>query len=61
MDRRVNKTTPETSTLWLAIGLGGFSVVASFFLAIYCSSAGIGKETAAIEPNSVEVVENATN
>lgn len=37
MERELDKTSPDTSTLWLAIGLGGFSVVASFVLAIYCS------------------------
>ena len=61
MDRRVDKTVPDSSTLWLAIGLGGFSVIASFFLAIYCSNAGVVEETAAVETNRFEVVEQATN
>ena len=61
MDRRVDKTAPDSSTLWLAIGLGGFSVVASFFLAIYCSTGDVVEETAAAEPNRFEVVEQAAN
>jgi hypothetical protein len=61
MDRRVDETGPDSSTLWLAIGLGGFSVIASFFLAIYCSTDGVVEETAAAEANRFEVVEQASN
>ena len=61
MDRRVDKTTPDSSTLWLAIGLGGFSVIASFFLAIYYSTSGVIEETAAIEASSFEAVEQVAN
>ena len=60
MDQRAEKTAPDSSTLWLAIGLGGFSVFASFFLAIYYSNINAGEEEVAREASALEVVEHAS-
>ena len=56
MDRRLDKTGPDASTLWLAIGLGGFAVFASFFLAIYFSTSSTAQQTAAVEAQTIETV-----
>ena len=54
MDHRMDKTAPDTSTLWLAIGIGGFSVFASFFLAIYCSTLDTGMNATPIEASGLD-------
>lgn len=40
MEKKLDETTPDPGILWLAIGIGVFSVFASFVLAIYCSNTG---------------------
>lgn len=39
MPDKLDEDAPDPGTLWLAIGIGVFSVLASFALAIYCASA----------------------
>jgi len=39
MEKRLEDKAPDPGTLWLAIGIGVFSVLASFVLAIYYSNA----------------------
>lgn len=38
MENEADGSAPNVSTLWLAIGLGVFSVVSSFLLAVYLSA-----------------------
>lgn len=40
MQNGLNDKAPDPGMLYLAIGIGVFSVLASFTLAIYCSGAG---------------------
>lgn len=40
MENKLDDQAPDPGMLWLAIGIGVFSVLASFVLAIYCSAAG---------------------
>ncbi|MEM1052512.1 MAG: hypothetical protein AAGI28_10495 [Pseudomonadota bacterium] len=54
MERKVDDTAPDASTLYLAIGIGAFSVVASFLLAIYCSTTSNDEETAVTDANSID-------
>lgn len=54
MERKFDDQAPDQSMLWLAIGIGGFSVFASFLLAIYSSTDGTGSETAAVESQAME-------
>jgi len=51
MERKVDDQAPDPSMLWLAIGIGVFSVLASFFLAIYSSTDG---DTASQEQQAFE-------
>lgn len=60
MERKVDNQTPDASTLWLAIGIGGFSVLASFFLAIYFAAMSPSSENAAIEAKNLEVSASPT-
>lgn len=39
MEYELDEKAPDPGMLWLAIGIGVFSVLASFFLAIYCAQA----------------------
>lgn len=66
MEQELNNQTPDQNTLWLAIGIGVFSVFASFFLAIYFAAVTTHQETSAhatqtIQAASVEAapIENA--
>lgn len=61
MDRQLDEANPDTSTLWLAIGIGGFSVFASFFLAIYCSTSDLGANATPIEANSLDSAVQSTD
>jgi hypothetical protein len=61
MERQEEKTAPNTSTLWFAIGLGGFSVLASFFLAIYYSTLNSSDDRAEAETSSFETVNHASD
>lgn len=56
MDQRTNDQAPDASTLWLAIGIGAFSVFASFFLAIYFAAATTHGETTSHEAQAIEAV-----
>lgn len=59
MENKADEQKPDASTLWLAIGLGGFSVIASFFLAICSSSNGVGSDTASNEVSPMDAAEHA--
>ncbi|MCK0098235.1 hypothetical protein MWU38_02460 [Qipengyuania sp. S6317L1] len=48
MQNGLNDKAPDPGMLYLAIGIGVFSVLASFTLAIYCS--GAGAASAASQP-----------
>lgn len=61
MSRRVDKAAPDASTLWLAIGLGGFSVIASFFLAIYYSAGSVEDNAHPAEANSFEAAKETAD
>lgn len=61
MEREEEKTTPNASTLWFAIGLGGFSVFASFFLAIYYSTLNANDAPSDTEASSIEAINHTPN
>ncbi len=54
MEHKVDDRAPDPSMLWLAIGMGVFSVFASFFLAIYSSTDSTGSESSATDPHALE-------
>ncbi|WP_206742009.1 hypothetical protein [Erythrobacter longus] len=54
MEREASDQKPSASTLWLAIGIGAFSVFASFFMAVYFAAIGTNSDTGAIEAQRLE-------
>jgi len=58
MERKVNDKVPDASTLWLAIGIGAFSVLTSFFLAIYFAAMGQSNGASAAEAQTLETAAN---
>ncbi|MEP0393497.1 MAG: hypothetical protein ABJ205_12365 [Erythrobacter sp.] len=61
MEHRANDQAPDASTLWLAIGIGGFSVLASFLLAIYFAAMSTGSEATSVEAQKLEVSTSPAN
>lgn len=61
MERKGKNKIPYASTLRLAIGLGAFSVFASFFMAIYFASIETGVGTGATKSQNLEVSAGSTD
>lgn len=67
MHNGLDDNAPDPGMLYLAIGIGVFSVLASFMLAIYCSGAGnVGVASQPIDSQPIDSgleagIDNAPN